>query len=467
MLTRYSLSAGRRQPLVGTAGLISLALWLVASLGYAQAPAGQSFIELSVDDSLKGRGSDVRRILRDGNYSAVSGGEQLVADYYTRYALPRWTLEENLGKLAEFRRELIGSELGSAREGGQPHDDAVQLVMQRLEGFVTNDQIHPAVRFNAALAIGELNAQEKPVGAGQPQPLPAAAPFLLAQLQDANQIDAVRVAALIGLERHAALGIGDADFRDSQLVPAMVQLANGNGSNPGTDPEVHAWMRSRAIDILGAMGSPGSDGSIAAALTNMSANKNEHPRVRCAACMALGQLQIQGNEAVDASAAARGVGKAVYDLFSGELQRAQSGSEKLSPQQLAGYLGAGKRGIDGIGNNVAGVAEVETLTASIRSVFNEIGREIDNATAEPERERRRGPEGYPGYPGSTPGSEAYGSPSPSGSPYPGYPSARRAQPDPTEQLIRSLPPLLARLQTLIRPPAAAEGETEPAEDAAS
>ena len=58
---------------------------------------------------------------------------------------------------------------------------------------------HPAVQVNAMLMIGELNSVEQP-----PTPLPEALDAMIAAVQDTKLSDAVRVAALVGIERHVA-----------------------------------------------------------------------------------------------------------------------------------------------------------------------------------------------------------------------------------------------------------------------
>ncbi|GAB6166604.1 hypothetical protein JCM19992_26040 [Thermostilla marina] len=422
----------------------------------AVAALADMYIELPIDESLKARASDVKRILRDGNYASVAGGQQLVQDYYNKYALPRWTHVDNRGKLAAFRRELIGSELGGARNGGQPHDDVVQLAFNTLRNFAVNAQIDPAVRFNAVLAIGELNAKEKPVGNQPPVPYQPALPVLMQLFEDANQPDVIRAAALTGLERHVALGIGDANLRDGRLIPALIATATAATPPAGRDPEVHSWFRARAINVLGMFRSPGNDGSLAAALIAVAADEAESPRVRLAACYALGNLRYAGNTNVDVAAAARAAGKTAYDLVSERVQSARTEDTKLNPKELAGFIGPPKKCLDGIGTEMAGSQEA-MLSAQIAKVISAIGREIDKATAEekPKKPSRTGPPGYPGSTyGEEYGSEYYGEEEG----YPGYPGygvpGAKPEKDPTEELLTALPPLLVQLEALIRAPAA-------------
>ena len=86
----------------------------------------------------------------------------------------------------------------------------------------------------------------------------------MANFQDENQIDAVRIAALLGIVRHAKLGIADEEAR-KQVAAAMLKMATTQDPGDRT-PEGHAWMRCRAIALLGDLKSPGEQGAVAQAL---------------------------------------------------------------------------------------------------------------------------------------------------------------------------------------------------------
>ena len=74
--------------------------------------------------------------------------------------------------------------------------------MKILSDIVKDEAYHPAVRCNAMLAIGSLNEQEAEVGHSHAVPLSASLPILLNAVKNADDSDAVRVVALVGLVRH-------------------------------------------------------------------------------------------------------------------------------------------------------------------------------------------------------------------------------------------------------------------------
>ena len=80
------------------------------------------------------------------------------------------------------------------------------------------------------------------------------------------QTNSVRLAALIGLDRHAKAG-GIADAVQQPLVANLQKIVARRTPPEGRDPEVHRWFQDRATAILEALGvkatkpaeAPGSD----------------------------------------------------------------------------------------------------------------------------------------------------------------------------------------------------------------
>ena len=199
---------------------------------------------------------EIYRLLRGGEVPADQ--RETFQTYYREYEFGRWTQPGQLHELPARRRDLSNA-LKTAKTS-PAHDELVALSLKFL-GTLAGEAIrHPAARYNAMLAIGELNQREAE-GSENPEPLPEALPLLLQAFTDANQIDAVRIAALLGLYRHAAINIADAQFRDNQLIPAMLAFVQSKAA-AGRAPEGHAWMRARAIDVLGVLGQVGQDNAI-------------------------------------------------------------------------------------------------------------------------------------------------------------------------------------------------------------
>ena len=149
----------------------------------------------------------------------LNAGNQAAFDqYYNEYLLARWSQVKNVSRLLDFRRELHNN-LVKARSG-EVHDHLNTLALEYLNKLATGNY-HPVVQVNAMLMIGDLNKEEG-VGTAA-KPLPAALDVMLADVQNAKVSDAVRAEAIIGIQRHVAMGITDEEVR-RPLTAAMLKL---------------------------------------------------------------------------------------------------------------------------------------------------------------------------------------------------------------------------------------------------
>ncbi len=273
-------------------------------------------IDPSMDKNARRIRSQVLKILRDGDISGDGrfGQEEQdqLTQYYGQYALRRWTLPEYFTELAGAKEQLASTTRGLRAElqtelASCSNQDAFNFLTQRSLAFMQyvvksypeeQGNFHPATRVNAMLMIGELGATPPP-GFGQtPPPLPEATQVMLTHLQDPEQIDAVRVAALVGIVRHATLGgITDPQIRQT-VVTTMVRVVN-SAPPPGRSLDGHMWMRSQAAEILGKVGV--AAGGTTTALGAMVADIGLPISIRCVAARALGQLDYSGAGDLNAS----------------------------------------------------------------------------------------------------------------------------------------------------------------------
>lgn len=343
--------------------------------------------ELPMDEEQGKARLQITKILRTG--SIPPSTQQTFEDYYKTYALARWTSSEFRNKLPECRRDLR-RELLTAK--GAAHDQLVALAFEFLTDMAKNESFHPAPRCNAMLAIGELNAQEPPRAMELPVPLPAALPVMIEGLTDAKQIDAVRVAALLGLLRHATIGIADAQLRNTQVAPEMLRLAESK-SESGRSVDGHAWVRARAIDVLAALRQVGQQNAVALALGSIVGQQGGHLLPRYSAARALGMLQYPQNHGMNPSQLAAGLGQLAVDACDAELAHIERETleeeEKKKRKRMPGMsaYGSGSESYPGYPGGYSG----EEADAEMDTEYDE--------------------EAYPGgYPGEMP----YGSRSPYG-----------------------------------------------------
>jgi len=275
-----------------------------------------------VEKSFKGKRVQVQQTLRGG--ALGSQQQQQLEAYYDQYALARWKDLTQAHLTTDFRTEL-SNDLKTARTGAA-HDWLVNRSLEFCTELVNDPNYHPAVRVNAMLMIGDLNQRDTTTFGEDPVPLPAAIPLLLQALADENQVDAVKVAALWGIIRHVTLGVADPNVLDSQIVPAMIQLATSKVES-GRSAEGHGWMRARAIEALvaaGVLGDQQDPARVPKLLATIVAEKEAQMFTRCVAARALGKLPYPDGLAVDPVAVATALSELAVEATSAELERAKN-----------------------------------------------------------------------------------------------------------------------------------------------
>ncbi|MCS7238548.1 MAG: hypothetical protein NZ899_09790 [Thermoguttaceae bacterium] len=323
--------------------------------------------------------------------------EAVFREYYEQYAFARWTWPEQFGKLPEFRRELR-NELLTAR--GKPiHAQLRQLAFDTLSRFARDEggPYHPATRVSAVLAIADLNAQESVNPKDQPVvPLPEAAALLVDLLKQDNLPDAVLAAVLVGLRRHALLGIADQQLVDNELIPRLVTIAGTKVPPSGRSLEGHHWIRARAMELLGLFGSAGQNGEVAQLLVSAVAINEESPTVRRAAARALGLIDLSGLTKPTPQEVLYALGRFISDVCEAEIK------------QLEEEIQAGDLPTPGRGLGVPGMTPYSPYPGTYTSE----------------------------YPGETYMPEAYAAP---GMPGPGYPTPGGVRPGQQATEDRTLP----------------------------
>jgi hypothetical protein len=179
-----------------------------------------------------------------------------------------------------------------------PHTRIVDLTFAKMKDVATQNY-HPAVRYNAMLVISELNSQE--AGSSTPAtPYAAALPFMADQLANPDQLESVRIAAAVGVLRHAELmGQGGGADRTAAIAKILPVAA---------DAKAHPWLRSRTIEALAALTQPAPDDNVVKLMAATIGNENEPIGLRLATAAAIGRLDLKGTS-VSGKNLARDLGK--------------------------------------------------------------------------------------------------------------------------------------------------------------
>ncbi|MFW5692892.1 MAG: hypothetical protein ACOCWL_01620 [Thermoguttaceae bacterium] len=333
------------------------------------------YLVVPVDDDLKRERNNVMSMLRAQKFE--SGEEDVFDAYYRRHFLPRWTQPSNLASLPLLRRELRNNLLSG--KSGPPHSRLNAIILDYM-GKMASANVHPAARVNAMLMIGELNEVE-PVRAGDaPTPLRPALPVLLATLEDDEQIDPVKVAALVGIVRHAQFG---------QLTPestqaiqrAMVELAGSTGA-PARSADGQAWMRAQAAKALGFLGTVGEDGVVPRLLLTLVADKQLDMLVRCHAAEALGRLDYSGSHGVNAAQAVAALGQLAAEAIRAETDAFDNDPESFSRRRIKASLVAVHRALTGEEEEQSqGIGVLAGSSAEAKQAFTATQAEVEKLLA--------------------------------------------------------------------------------------
>ena len=268
---------------------------------------------------VKDLGRKKRQALTTG---ASQAQKDAIKTYYVGHVFAGMSQPSALDDAMRFpgwRKELV-SDLERLRGNTELYrylrDDLAFRFLRRM----VIDNYHPACRYNATLMIGMLNDQEGNRSSSTPfaRPYKPGRDFLIQVASSKKVPDSVRIAALIGLRRHAEL-LAVAGTNDAALFNTLAGITR---ENVALDAKADAayWQKRLAIEGLGAMGSS----SGIAVISPIVGDQNMPLSVRCAAARALGQLDYRNAKNVDATAILKGLGSIAVSACRDEIKRVQA-----------------------------------------------------------------------------------------------------------------------------------------------
>ncbi len=274
--------------------------------------------------------------------------EQFLVDYYRRYALARWTYPDQQHEVATRRRELK-SELAKAykpNRSNPAHDKLTEVVLQYMRTLSDPKTLAdpkynfaPTARVSAVLMLGELNEVE-PSGSRAAKPLAAALPDLLQRATDPRQIDAVRLAALIGIRRHCRLMDPSAPVPNSIAKP-LVDLIRAKEPERVRTEEGHAWLRLQAVQMFADLQGRPRPVDVAKLLLTVLAETDSPEFLRYAAAEALGSLDYRNPAGLDMNSMLQALGLLAIEVCDQERQRLRDELESKKMPNAGGFSGSG------------------------------------------------------------------------------------------------------------------------------
>ena len=275
--------------------LAALVCLLPASTALAQ-PAPRIPAVVKHDANSKRGNLTFRKALADPAMLTDQANRQAFDAYVHSYLLSRLVMVENVTQLPELRdsikRELKSGPKGTAHE--RYNVIALDVLTKILAGsYVPVVPKHAAIiRYNAVVMIGDLNQEEEvkrgPAVVARAVPYAPALDDMLKWVGNARVPDYMKAAVLRGLLRHAQAGI--AGKRAAATQTEMLKLLNEKAPPAARSAKVHAWMRRRAADVLGAMKSAGSGNRVGMALLSVMRDDADPILVRGTAAAALSQV---------------------------------------------------------------------------------------------------------------------------------------------------------------------------------
>ncbi|MBX9790795.1 MAG: hypothetical protein K2Y37_17900 [Pirellulales bacterium] len=195
--------------------------------------------------------SEAYKMLSQGTISDATLFDNYWKGFFAQ--LTHWSNRDLLSEMRLTRFKLV---LRNKNNAAQKHL-VEDLALPTLKKIVQNKKFSPLARYNALLMLGDLNEVEPDSAGRGSKALPAALP-ILAEFLDTKKYpisdsnDALRVAALVGIQGHLERG-GLAEDQVRLVRPALEALARQERAPKGRDPEVHGFMQARAQSVMSAL----------------------------------------------------------------------------------------------------------------------------------------------------------------------------------------------------------------------
>ena len=175
-----------------------------------------------------------------------------------------WKDAKNAESIPDWARIMLSRDFrdltGTARE------ELLAKTLSALTDIASDSEVVPAARYNAILAIGQLESSPGSPG-NPPTAYPAALKYLINVYQQADTPHYLKYGALLGMVRHAILGI-DSDQQD-KVIDLLLETAASefeSGHALPLEPAVWDWFRHTALDGLSALKTTGIHGRVVAEL---------------------------------------------------------------------------------------------------------------------------------------------------------------------------------------------------------
>jgi hypothetical protein len=311
--------------------------------GYRQLTPG---VAAAAAPALRGKATNVLR-----NAAAPTPADLKTLDqYFMGYYFPAMTQfsdPSQLGALAKLRKELFVQYINIAKTP-LARDHVVGLAFRACRSIASGGY-HPAVRYNAALILGQLDQSANGGQGGRPQPLPEATQELVKLLTDekigeVTVPSSAKIAALVGLERHTRIGVNPQ--LAETITAAVLPIAMRKGAPADISGDVNAWMRRMAAQVLANQFAAGFTAPVHGAFVTLIGTDELNLDDRAAVANMLLPGMYANVQGVDAGEMVDALGRLAKAILSEERTKAEEYQEEiLGDPSIGGGFGGG--GFDG------------------------------------------------------------------------------------------------------------------------
>ncbi|MEM9586498.1 MAG: hypothetical protein AAGA03_04390 [Planctomycetota bacterium] len=250
--------------------------------------------EIGEDAYVKQMQTAYRMLATARNVSDLSNRDKgLVANYLKEYVPQAITQEANRTEISKIMSFVMGQYRTAmmsldARGRSVNADTIARLVYPGLSGIAKSEgrNFHPAARINAILAISQFN---EGVANGAPVPMRSALPLLVSLYENEKSPDAVRAAALSGIERHSKWNFTRIDNATKTQILAAMNALLDQPVPEGRSPDAHAYLQRKAVNVIGSLG-PQQDPVLGVRLVSISTEPTRSDLIALYSAAKVGQV---------------------------------------------------------------------------------------------------------------------------------------------------------------------------------
>ena len=326
----------------------------LAVVGSSFAQATKKFRELTPTKDM----SSLKRKLGDVMKGNAPYNQAEAKQYYVYGLLASLTKPKAEGKdLHTVRTNIVRDLRTAAVKAPSVHPKLRDDLLTWCKGFVNpKANFSPIAQYNAMLIIGMLNEKEE-ARPNPPKPYVKALATLYGALKSPAYNDAMKVAALIGIQRHAELdriGVRLAGRTKAAVINEVYKLVSSECPDSRTKAG-HEWMQRQGMAILGAFGYAGKSNAYAKHLALVMADEDASVAARCSAIEALSRMRFTAPDGLDIDETTFGLATTTVEVCNVVKKRLETRWQERDANGGSaggyggGYGGGGYGGGDGAG----------------------------------------------------------------------------------------------------------------------